>query len=448
MADFATRFVINPPFETSRLWLSGSIGDRVREIVLTRRTMTRLVKVSETEGPGACCVLGSVVAATLLLTGCEGDPGAAVISDVDSAGVRIVESYEPVWSDSSPWELVPTPALDLTESGEGTEHEFFRVTDAVRFPDGRFVVANDGTSEVRFYTAEGRFLTAVGRNGDGPGEFRRIRTLSRMRGDSVAVYDPLLNRLTVLGPDGSTGRVMSLLNSFPRVRQLRAYSDSTFLGLAHSFAMGAALGRYRVPYSLVRLRPDGTVLDTLAVIGGYEGFETARVDTPLPYSKNGHLAIRDGEFVLGDADSLAFERFSGPGVQSQSVSVPGYNLALTRDEIDSRRWALLHRADGRSHPPSIQEAMENIPIPDHKPGYSRLLLDTQGYVWAARYKRRQTSPQSEEWEVFAPSGEWLGSLATPPGFTVLRIGADGILGVQRDDFDVEHVQSLTLIRSN
>jgi hypothetical protein len=51
------------------------------------------------------------------------------------------------------------------------------------------------------------------------------------------------------------------------------------------------------------------------------------------------------------------------------------------------------------------------------------------------------------WEIFSPEGEWLGAMRTPAGFDVLQIGADYIVGVRRDDVDMEHVEVRYLNRA-
>jgi hypothetical protein len=57
-----------------------------------------------------------------------------------------------------------------------------------------------------------------------------------------------------------------------------------------------------------------------------------------------------------------------------------------------------------------------------------------------------TLDEPRKWEVFDPAGAWLGTLSTPARFSVLEIGRDYVLGVRRDDLDVEHVQVLRLRR--
>jgi hypothetical protein len=52
-----------------------------------------------------------------------------------------------------------------------------------------------------------------------------------------------------------------------------------------------------------------------------------------------------------------------------------------------------------------------------------------------------------EWDVFDARGVWLGSMALPPLFTVQEIGDNYMLGVLRDEFDVEQVVVYELIKS-
>ena len=86
----------------------------------------------------------------------------------DSAGVAIIESNTPRWSEGRGWTVDPTPTLDLSTSGTGLDHEFFRVSDARFLPEGHIVVANAGTDEIRLYSSAGSLIQSVGREGEGP----------------------------------------------------------------------------------------------------------------------------------------------------------------------------------------------------------------------------------------------------------------------------------------
>jgi hypothetical protein len=279
--------------------------------------------------------------------------------------------------------------------------------------------------------------------GEGPGEFQRIETLSRMPGDSIAVSDYWLQRVTILGPNGTVERLFSVRDAGDRVRQLRSIGDSGFVGLSYSHSsIPNQPGHYRMPYRVIRLGREGTPLGTLAVIGGFEGFQYSTGDAAVPFGKDGHLAARGTELVIGSADALEFDRFEGGGRHARRIRVPGFDLTLSPSEVDLALRAML--PDGL--PPEIRAVVESMEIPETRPAYSDLQIDSEGCVWAAGYSPRGAPPGPVEWQVFAENGEWLGLVRTPPRFSAFDIGSDYVLGVLRDDLDVEHVQLLRLDR--
>ncbi|MEJ2239140.1 MAG: hypothetical protein P8X82_12650, partial [Gemmatimonadales bacterium] len=99
--------------------------------------------------------------------------------------------------------------------------------------------------------------------------------------------------------------------------------------------------------------------------------------------------------------------------------------------------------------PRRRAYVDDLLVPDKKPAYSELLVDARGCVWAAEHVGELTgwlAMDPRKWEVFSADGEWLGSVLSPRRFTVFEIGDDYVLGVFRDDVDVEHVQLLRLHR--
>ena len=129
-------------------------------------------------------------------------------------------------------------------------------------------------------------------------------------------------------------------------------------------------------------------------------------------------------------------------ILTQRARVPDFDLSLSAEEIDEARRAMLPAG----LPPQLREVAELIEIPEFRPAYSKLLIDITGNIWAAGYYPRTGPEGPTEWQVFAPDGQWLGLVRTPARFTVLEIGVDYLLGVFRDDLDVEHVQLLGLAK--
>jgi hypothetical protein len=384
------------------------------------------------------------IGVVLILLGCSTDAPTETTTSIDSAGVQIVESLKPQWDSASGWRVAEIPILDLTTSGTGPAHEFYQVRAALVLPGGGIVVANRSSGEVRFFDTSGRHLRSVGRLGEGPGEFQRIETLSLMPGDSIAVADYGLKRITVLSADGNVGRVISLHGVADRVQHVLALGDSGFMGLSYSYASRPDKpGNYRMPYQVIRLGWDGGVLDTIAEMGGFEEYQGPAGYAAVPYGKDGHVAVLGADLVLGSAETMAMDWYHAGGELFRRVRVPGIDLSLPPSEIDAVRSELLD-AD---LPPPIRQLAEGIEIPKSRPAYADLLLDSEGCVWAPGYRLRGAPEEPVVWEVFSPEGEWLGSLRTPLRFSVFDIGVDYLLGAFRDEMDVEHVQLLGLDRN-
>lgn len=69
-------------------------------------------------------------------------------------------------------------------------------------PDGRFAVAPTWWDPgVSIFDSEGRYLTRIGRSGEGPGEYREIQSVAYSADGDLFVIDPILRRVSVLNPD-------------------------------------------------------------------------------------------------------------------------------------------------------------------------------------------------------------------------------------------------------
>jgi hypothetical protein len=77
--------------------------------------------------------------------------------------------------------------------------------------------------------------------------------------------------------------------------------------------------------------------------------------------------------------------------------------------------------------------------------FNSLQVDEEGWLWAEVYEWKPAQPV--EWILFDPAGRARGSIKTPPGLEVHRIGEDFLLGVWKDDLDVEYVKRYRLRRT-
>ena len=407
--------------------------------------------LGEVPVPRARSVLRSV--AVLLLSGLVScsvpDPVPSLVVQRDSAGVRIIEALRPLWGDSSLWSIDPDPRVDLTRSGSGPSHEFFRVRDVRQRPDGSAVVADRGSQEVRLYSSSGEFLGSVGGTGDGPGEFRNLSKVEPSA-DRILALDQR-GRVTVFTPDLVPTHTFDVAD---RVFDLHDLHDGTVLVEVRSLTeIEPGPQIIRGSSALLRYDLSGARIDSVGLIAGYEEVRRMIDDRPILgpplFGREGHLAANGDVILVGSADLMEVRELSVIGDVVRILRIPDYPLGVTDEEVSAEREAQfdVELPPGATFPPPIRRFIEELPAPAARPAYADILVDPSGAVWLELHRGRSEQGRPQAWLVLDADGTWLGTVEAPDDFAVMDITMDAVLGVWTDELGVEHPQVLTLART-
>ncbi len=365
----------------------------------------------------------------------------------DSAGISIVESFRPAWedparADSATWRIDPEPLLDLARSGTGDAHEFYRVRNVTRLPDGGIVVVNRGSAEIRKFSADGSFVGAVGGYGEGPGEFSNVQQ-AEVVGDSLLVRD--VRRVALFGPDLRHVRTLQL---HPGVRSLHYLGNGALLAPV-IVDYPEEYGLVRPPEALLVFDLEGVRRDSIGRTPGSEEYVTdALMGSPL-FGKTSVLDNHGDRIFLGSSDHMQVEEIDTNGDTLRILRIPDYPLALSPEQVQAERNLRLNPPlppGVTSLPPPFVEAVEAMPSPETRPAYTDMLVDPTGAVWLRPFRGSSEQGGPEHWLVLGPDGAWLGSVQMPGNFVVREIGVDEILGVWTSDLDVQHPQVWRLNR--
>jgi hypothetical protein len=116
------------------------------------------------------------------------------------------------------------------------------------------------------------------------------------------------------------------------------------------------------------------------------------------------------------------------------------------DEIrDNYRRDLLASTTSDDARRRYEVFLAETPMADTLPAYQTMLVDVLGNRWLERY--RASGETQPAWDVISADGAWLGSVPMPARFSLRQVGRDFVLGVWRDDDDVEHVHRYDLIKA-
>lgn len=398
----------------------------------------------------------ALLAFPVLLAACGDSPARTTTATVvrDSAGVAIVENPAEA-ADSLGWRIASRPELDVG-GGATPSNQLFQALAATRLSDGRVVVANSGTHELRFYGPDGRHLLSAGRQGDGPGEFRHLGWVGRLAGDTLAAWDDVQGRLSVFDPRGRFARAFTprdLPGVFPRLHG--AFADgSLVLATGMDLARLPAAGQvWRDSALFVRVGHAGERLGDLGRFPGTEQFAALPpggrgnfIVNTRPFARRTVTAVRGDRLYVGTGHRYEVAVYDASGKLEGVIRKEHRSLPVTSKDREDYQASLVNLG-GEQARRDEERMRESAPYPDVMPPYTGLRVDPDGYVWVEEAVRPGERGAGVPWSVFDPEGRLLGSLRIPPALYVLEIGRDYVLGRARDDNDVEHLRLYRLERT-
>ena len=395
---------------------------------------------------GACILAGTATACG----DAEEHPSGLVSTARDSAGITIMENERPAPGSRLGWRIGEAPTVSIGALEGDPEYELYQVRDASRLPDGRIIVANAGSGELRVFGESGAHLASWGGRGEGPGEFGDFAapwSVEPWPGDSIVASDLYARRASIFDANGVHGRTFLLEDPYYRLHGVLP-GGRMFLGTVPSFTAGimrTGMVRRDIEYAVAA--PDGSLHATLRKYPASEWYifaERGMAVYPQPFSHSAIARVWGDLVVINSNDFYEIRAYTPDGAVARIVRRDHDARSPTQADVDEY-LAEQYADDTEQERAETMAELTDMPLLEAFPAFGRVEIDLMGYLWVEDYQL--PGEPAPAWTVFDPEGRVQGLVEIPPDLTIFEIGEDYILGRVSDDLGIERVQLWSLDRS-
>ncbi len=388
-------------------------------------------------------------------------PGAGACADrappravtvVDSAGITIVTNLPGAMEAAASWSLSPEPAFEAGGDAAGAL-TLFGVRDVLPLDGGGIAVANASPPHVLVLDASGKPTATLGRGGEGPGEFSSIGSVLALPGDSLLVWDPERQRMSVFGPGGRFARDVDLRDVAAssmrgRTRVLPAEGGTFVLFTVAN--IGPGKGVYRLEADAHLVGPSGENLGTLGPFPGDEMFSNDLGLGMVAFGAHTCAAAAAEGLAVGTADDTEIRFYALAGRLERIVRWPDVDRRVTPEMVSEWTEAMLSMVPEAARAQS-RDMIERIPRAERVPPYADIIAADSGRIWVGEHPgelavRGFARPPERRWLVFDAGGALEATVRTPEGFQPYAVRDARVYGVFRDEMDVESVRAYEVLR--
>ena len=376
-------------------------------------------------------------------------PSSALPSQTrDSVGIQIVENAAPPASSRLGWRIGSEPTVSIGSGDAEGPYVLYRAMDATILADGRIVVADGGSGELRFFDSTGRHLASRGGQGEGPGEFDGLVGVAPWAGDSIVAWfaGPRLG-ISVFDNDGQYGRMIEI-NDGSQPGWFEPASTSV-----HGSILAVLLWEDRDTLVMELRDGEGGLRTPLGAHPSWEPYfldeERQMVDWTT-FGRDPVWGLWGDLAAIGLTSRYEIKAYGADGSLARIVRREHLPRVPTPEDVEAYIESYILGSYANATPSRQEELRRNIrsvPVAEHFPAFTSIMVDRLDHLWIREYDLPREERPAPLWTVFDPEGHVLGFVETPAELLrIHEIGEDYILGTAWDELGVETKQVWRLER--
>ena len=396
-----------------------------------------------------------VLALCMLAAACGRSSSPSLVSETDSAGVRILTSRGDGWAVESSWRL----ELDLDVGDLDGPNAFGRLRDvAVRRAGGMWILDAQARRVLGFDDA-GHAVLAFGRRGQGPGEFTFVDHLAELPDGDLVVAGSGPIALHRFAPEGVYRTTEVLPDSVFRKRSADPLKSRPPPGPTFGRWRIASDGSAFVQTVVIDAEEDGIVRSDVLfrlMSGGRRATRLAQWNASLMEGgpdgtmhllqpDAGWGPLSDGGVWLTLGAVYELRRFDGSGDLMTILRRTVPRLPVTESIRHGVRQGLARTMDSEFRRMMLDRAV----FPANLPATAGLWIsEPDGRLWVGIINPNLPwdFKRANAWDVLEPDGTYQGRLSIPEGLRPTRVTRDYVYGIWLDDLDVSHARRYRIVR--
>jgi len=345
--------------------------------------------------------------------------------------------------------FVTAPLVTLDSVGDTTRMSS-RFTDAKRLADGRVVAAVCGANELRSYGASGKRIGSISLL-ETPGPQRYLWRLIPAGGDTIAAFESINNRVTLIDPSFKVARTLAIPN--PDTATFQGRPRSSRLDVIGRFSNGTWIGRLlpsrpdttdkygldRRQISLYHFDDKSTILDSVTMddadilrIAGQRSMQVPRL------RRGTSFAVIGNQLIVGDQTQPFVSEYGANLVPTGKLETITRPMLMT-DSIRAA-WTRTEVAGQLTPTNGVLSVYANF-YPPQTPAFRDLVGGADGRLWVQDPQGADHYPLL--WTAYR-NGQPVARVELPPRFYPTQFGADWVLGLAYDTSATDRLQLLRL----
>jgi hypothetical protein len=360
--------------------------------------------------------------------------------------------------------------LRLSQANATFSEDFGAIQTVRELPDGRVLVADPLGKALYLVDMDAGRRTVIGREGQGPDEYRQPDAVWPLPGDSTLLVDLGNGRLVALGPDLSFGPTSPITVGEPQMGRQLVFAIPQGIdgqGRVYARAMGGGLGGGAYPDSADILRIDRGARTaeptakfkiqavTQRTSGGANNRNVAI--SPIPLSPEDAWGIApNGSVILARSSDYHVERIAPDGTVTRGPAIPfdavrigtaekeeylaeqgrsGGGIAVGVEVVNGQMSMSFARGGAGSGPREIDQ----YTWPEEEPPFygGRIPVDPENRAWVRRHVE---AGEPSTYDVFDEAGDRVGTVLLDAGKRVVGFGQGTVYVVAFDEFDQNYLE--------